>query len=213
MVSYVRCIKWPGGRLVFFLAFFLTFNMPLSAFSVDKLVVKDTVGIDKFRVTDQGEMFTIKGSLGEYATPARSSRSLNSIGNVGAMRLWRVHDSWPPLMEFIESKPSAPDTHTSYWDIFAGTQYTPGIFAVRDRLGGDKVHFAIFKGGNVGIGTGTSQANSKLTILGGYLQLATVTGTPPSADCSGSKDYGRMKVDPTGSGTLWVCSQLGWSAK
>jgi hypothetical protein len=63
--------------------------------------------------------------------------------------------------------------------------------------------------GKVGIGTQTP--NSELHV-DGYIQLGTSSGTPPGADCAGSDDYGRMKVDPDSS-TLWICTSIGWDEK
>lgn len=64
--------------------------------------------------------------------------------------------------------------------------------------------------GNVGIGTPTPQ--SKLQIANGYLQLATVTGMPPAADCDNQAEYGRMMVSPADS-KLWICVAAGWISK
>lgn len=46
-----------------------------------------------------------------------------------------------------------------------------------------------------------------------YVQLDTVAGSPPPSDCAGAGDYGKMKVDPAGNGTLWICVENGWQAK
>lgn len=46
-----------------------------------------------------------------------------------------------------------------------------------------------------------------------YVQLDTVAGSPPPSDCDGVGDYGKMKVDPAGNGTLWICVENGWQAK
>ena len=65
------------------------------------------------------------------------------------------------------------------------------------------------KSGDVGIGT--SSPNSLLQVFGGYIQLDTVTATPPSADCDTSDEYGRMKVDnKVGTSNLYVCTPNGW---
>ena len=65
--------------------------------------------------------------------------------------------------------------------------------------------------GNVGIGTTTP--NSALQVTG-YIQLDTSEGTPPSADCDASDEYGRMKVDSRiVSSNLYVCTPSGWDIK
>ena len=47
----------------------------------------------------------------------------------------------------------------------------------------------------------------------GYLQLDTVAGAPPSADCNVAEAEGRMKFDP-GPNTLYICSGVsGWVSK
>ncbi len=63
-------------------------------------------------------------------------------------------------------------------------------------------------GGNVGIGTTTP--NSELEVVG-YIQLDTISGTPPSGDCT-SADIGRMKMD-SANNNLYVCSTNGWQTK
>ncbi len=59
--------------------------------------------------------------------------------------------------------------------------------------------------GNVGIGTATPQSALQVN---GYIQLA--LGAPPVADCDASTERGRMKVDDTGDGTLYICVANGW---
>ncbi len=54
-------------------------------------------------------------------------------------------------------------------------------------------------------------------IVANYMQLALTNGTPPAADCDGVSEMGRMKVDDSGGGFLFVCtstaSGIGWVAK
>lgn len=70
---------------------------------------------------------------------------------------------------------------------------------------------AIFEGGYVGIGI--TNPNSDLDVSG-YIELDTSSGTPPSADCDASDEYGRMKVDSTASSSnLYVCTPSGWATK
>jgi len=54
-------------------------------------------------------------------------------------------------------------------------------------------------------------------IVANYTQLALTSGVPPSADCDEASEMGRMKVDYSGGGFLYVCTQtalgIGWVAK
>lgn len=70
-------------------------------------------------------------------------------------------------------------------------------------------HIVIAPNGNVGVGTGTPKSALE---IGGYLQVARVSGAPPSADCDASDETGRMKVD-SAAGLLYVCMDGGWLAK
>jgi hypothetical protein len=62
--------------------------------------------------------------------------------------------------------------------------------------------------GNVGIGTATPQSTLQVN---GYIQLSTVTGAPPAADCDAVAELGRMKVDPVGF-NLYICTSAGWKS-
>ncbi len=67
----------------------------------------------------------------------------------------------------------------------------------------------VLKNGNVGIGN--SSPNSALDVSGGYIELDTISGAPPSADCNASDEYGRMKVDnKPATSNLYVCTPNGW---
>ena len=54
-------------------------------------------------------------------------------------------------------------------------------------------------------------------IVANYMQLALTSGTPPTTDCDENSEMGRMKVDDSGGGFLYVCtittSGIGWVAK
>lgn len=68
---------------------------------------------------------------------------------------------------------------------------------------------------NVGIGTIAPQ--SRLQVVNGYVQLALTSGIPPSVDCDEASEMGRMKVDDSGGGFLYICTitaaGIGWVAK
>lgn len=50
-----------------------------------------------------------------------------------------------------------------------------------------------------------------ISIDGGFLKLDTTRGYPPlNVNCSEPSHYGRLIVDETGNGTLWVCVENGW---
>jgi len=68
-------------------------------------------------------------------------------------------------------------------------------------------------GNNANVGIGTSTPQSALQVVGGYIQLATVTSAPPAADCNAASEEGRMKFDAT-SDLLYICSGVsGWVSK
>ena len=54
-------------------------------------------------------------------------------------------------------------------------------------------------------------------IVANYTQLALTNSTPPSTDCDSASELGRMKVENSGGGFLYVCtittSGIGWVAK
>lgn len=58
----------------------------------------------------------------------------------------------------------------------------------------------------------TNEGN--LEMINGYIQLDTVSGSPPSSDCDNTNEVGRMKVDSTGlTSNLFVCTPIGWAVK
>lgn len=85
---------------------------------------------------------------------------------------------------------------------------------IKFYTGGDGLSMAeqmrIDYAGNVGIGTTNPQ--SKLQV-DGYIQLDTVAGAPPAADCNEASEEGRMIFDPN-SDVLYICSGVsGWVSK
>jgi hypothetical protein len=63
--------------------------------------------------------------------------------------------------------------------------------------------------GNLGIGTTGPQ--SALQVIG-YTQLDLTAGAPPTTDCDGASERGRMKVD-SAAGLLYICVTSGWISK
>jgi hypothetical protein len=93
-------------------------------------------------------------------------------------------------------------------EIGAAGAYSVAI-ALNDQNGAvvsDSNTMAIM-GGEVGIGT--LSPNSTLQVVGGYLQLPTTTGAPPSGDCNHSSEAGRVIVRTDGPPTLYVCTGTG----
>lgn len=63
-------------------------------------------------------------------------------------------------------------------------------------------------GADVGIGTYDPQSALQVE---GYLQLDTLDGPPPPADCSDPAEHGRMKVD-VANNVLYICTEWSWTA-
>jgi hypothetical protein len=158
---------FKAGKILTLLPLCLLLLLPLSASAADKLVVKDAEGNLKFVVADDGTVTANKGTLGTYATTARSTRAFNLVDDAGGIRLWRIHDLYQPFFELIYSKPSAPDTIISYWDIFAGLTSGVNMFAIRDRVNNNAIRLSIGNNGYVGIGTGSLPASYPLQIGNG----------------------------------------------
>ncbi|OJI06559.1 hypothetical protein BK004_02870 [bacterium CG10_46_32] len=117
----------------------------------------------------------------------------------------------------ISSVANLSFTASSTISFYAGATSTPALVV---RPNGD-----ISTSGNVGIGTTTPQFMldvagdarfgatevAGLRVNGGYLQMDTVNGTPPSKDCANADAYGRMALDAS-SDTLYLCGSNGWRA-
>jgi subtilisin family serine protease len=73
---------------------------------------------------------------------------------------------------------------------------------------GDAERMRVHSNGFVGIGTANPQSALQVN---GYIQLSTINGAPPAADCDAVTELGRMKVDPTGF-KLYVCTSAGWKS-
>lgn len=153
--------------LMFLIPAFILTSMPLQAVGEDRLIITDASENVTFTVTEDGILSASKASMGEYATEANSNRAMNLIGSEGGMKLWRVHDSFPPFMEFMYSKPASPNTILSWWDICAGKQYGPRMFFIRDRTGGDQIFFSIAQTGYVGFGLGSTAASYPIQMASG----------------------------------------------
>ncbi len=74
---------------------------------------------------------------------------------------------------------------------------------------GDKEGVFINADGNVGIGS--DEPNSRLEIDNGYLELDTVSGSPPPDECDAEDEHGRMIVDAS-KPMLYICVAGGWGA-
>jgi len=156
--------------------------------------------------TDQGSIFGIRFSAQHQGTGILNSAiAVNAYpynGNTG-----RIKNAYS-----LYTKPWMSAGQIDNWyGLYIGNR-TIGTGTI-DNLYGiyvQDVDAWSYFAGNVGIGT--AFPNSELQVEG-YIQLDTVAGAPPSADCNSTSEYGRMKVDPAGNGTLWVCVQNGWIAR
>jgi len=134
----------------------------------DRLIVKDSGGSTTFNVTDTGEMFASKSSLGDDVTTGNATRTFNVVSDAAVARLWRVHDYFPPGFDLINSTTGSPDVARSYFHVFGG--YFSGafnVFGIMDRTHGDTVRLTIGPTGNVGIGMNSTLASHLIELDGG----------------------------------------------
>ena len=96
----------------------------------------------------------------------------------------------------------------TYGEVAGTIDNTPSSGAVAGVIGVDNA------AGSAKSYAGYFQGDVKVTE---YMQLALTSGTPPSSDCDSVSEMGRMKVDDSGGGFLYVCTQttsgIGWVAK
>ncbi len=124
------------------------------------------------------------------------------IAFIGPNDYQGLYNGWA-MFDYGSSLFNLPDAKFSIRHISPGPIFKE-MFSI---VGNQTVSFPV---GNVGIGT--TVPNSRLQVKG-YFQLDTVSGIPPSTDCDEAVEYGRMKIDPTANGTLWICTQNGWNGK
>lgn len=181
-------------------------GLAITTFAADKLVVKDPLGTtDVFKVGDDGSMYTknqikvgIQESLAQFHTAVTGVPATFVVERLDGVFAEFLNGTTASLFSFENggafwiAEGSADRVPGSGWSPTAGT-----------------AHLVVESGGNIGVGTKTP--NSKFQVVDGYVQLDTTTGAPPAEDCLYTADYGRMKVDPTGTGTLWICSEAGWT--
>lgn len=191
-----------------------------SLFAAEKLVVKNALNGKAFTVDpDAGNSYKldIMGHSGGDSHTQITTGLTNSRMTIMASNA----TDFAPRIQFVGPEDSLASIRGwAIFDIGSRLHSLPNaVFTLRHAAPGpvtttmfqvDGTYKVTFPNGNVGIGTSSPQ--SKLHI-NGYVQLATTSGIPPEADCLDSTVYGRMKVDPTGSGTLWICTETGWSGK
>jgi len=115
-----------------------------------------------------------KGMFGDGANSTTATRSLNSIGSDGLMRLWRQNDSFGPSFELITSD-SGIETINHRWDI--GLDKSGVLFIRRRNFGGTSngQRFVNFNGSNTGFGGETSPSHP--VDVNGRAQATTLEAT------------------------------------
>ena len=96
----------------------------------------------------------------------------------------------------------------AYGEVAGTIDHTPTLGAVAGIIGVDNAV------GSAKSYAGYFQGDVKLTE---YIQLGLTSGVPPTVDCDQVSELGRMKVDDSGAGFLYVCTKtvagIGWVAK
>ncbi len=97
-----------------------------------------------------------------------------------------------------------------------GTGQSAALELTAAEANNNNKDFLINTTGEVGIGTTDPQ--SKLHVVGGYLQIQTVTDNPPpDSDCDSPTENGRMVIrldtNPVNNGKLYICANNVWKIK
>lgn len=157
-----------------------------------------------------------------------STASLYLSGhNVGSIFLtarranetWMIKNGWDEgisssmfyIYRIGSSSPAAPFYIDNSDNVGILDREPDGTFEVNpDATEDNGDEFVVATNGNVGIGTTSPQSSLQVA---GYVQLDTVTGAPPAADCNEASEEGRMIFDPN-SDILYICSGVsGWVSK
>jgi len=159
------------------------------------------------RKTEVNNLFTFTESIGQryrgqWTAVDTFTITIDSVNNAALVinATTVTPDGTTPILSVDETSELS----------FATSPVLSGDFGIPPFLNpwGDGGNWIIhYTGGNVGIGTSTP--NSKLQIIDGYLQLDVSLGIPPTEDCDGTDEIGRMNVDNSND-NLYVCTNNGW---
>jgi len=166
-------------------------------------------GPGKLTEKDVNDLFTFSEPLGkidegEWVAPDKFMITIKNTNNAGPPVVG-ITTVTPTGTTQILSADTTSTASTTTSPVLSG-DFGETLFVNLWMDGGNGIiHYT---DGNVGIGTITP--NSQLEVTG-YIELATSSGTPPTADCDVIDEIGRMKVDDTNN-YLYVCTNNGWKS-
>jgi hypothetical protein len=169
--SFGRQWVLPGCVLTVLLTLFMFAILPISAYSADKLVVKDGVGNDVFNVTDIGSIRSV-GTAFPVSKITRSVSHTTYGRGVAAFELestGNMQDGFGPSFEFWISD----NTHTAGKGIVTMVAARDGLdtsgmwqlFTAKN--GALKVNLVVDRDGYVGMGMGYFLPNHPLELASG----------------------------------------------
>lgn len=169
--SFGRQWVLPGCVLTVLLTLFMFAILPISAYSADKLVVKDSVGNDVFKVTDVGSVRSV-GLAFPVSKITRSVSHTTYGRGVAAFELestGNMQDGFGPSFEFWISD----NAYTASKAIVAMVAARDGsdtsgmwqLFTAKN--GALKVNLVVDRDGYVGMGMGYSLPNHPLELASG----------------------------------------------
>ncbi len=157
--------------------------------------------------TKVNDLFTFTESIGQrykgqWITADTFTITIDSVNN--AVTLIGTTTVTPSRITPILSSDETSEPSFAISSVLSGDFGVPPF----SNPWGDGGSGTIYYDGNVGFGTSTP--NSKLQVIDDYIQLDVSSGVPPTDDCDGTDEIGRMKVDNSSSSSLYVCTASGW---